>query len=105
MNKFNRVMPRKGSVETIIDRLYEYINPVDPKWIKNIKPASCEDIKKLESICGLKDVGIKVPKSYLEYLKCMGESDGELLSQMVGGNKNIKIILNLYDDIISYDKD
>jgi hypothetical protein len=35
----------------------------------------------------------------------MGESDGELLSQMVGGNKNIKIILNLYDDIISYDKD
>lgn len=101
MNNLKRSIPKEGSAQTIIDRLYEYINPVDPNWIKNIKPASYEDIEKLKKICWIKDVDINIPKIYLEYLKYMGNDDGKLLSRIISGDRSIKRILKNYEYIIS----
>lgn len=48
MHNLKRSIPKEGSAQTIIDRLYEYINPVDSNWIKNITSASYEDIEKVK---------------------------------------------------------
>ena len=94
-----RRLPKEGSAETLYSRLKEYIIPVDPDWEKKLKPAKQEDIERIYSISKMKENGYKLPASYLEYLKYMGENDGGSLSYGMYANTDLTTIFLDYEEI------
>lgn len=105
-----REIPEKSDVITINQRLKKYIEPVDQKWIKAIVPASEESIAILKYTSKMLDANLDFPKSFLEFAKYAGESDGGLLSKLLGGGlsitslieRNEKIYINETDKLHPY---
>ncbi len=87
-------IPQKGNEDTIFRRLREFIEPVDVEWIKKIKPASEELIWKFYDMLGMKDLGLELPKSFIEFAKCAGESDGGLLLNTLRGEFSISKLIS-----------
>ncbi|HMK47659.1 MAG TPA: SMI1/KNR4 family protein [Methanocella sp.] len=75
MNLIER-QPRSGVAATFVDRLTEYISPVDPCWAETISPAREDDIARYLEVSGLARAGLSLPESYLQFLSRMGEDDG-----------------------------
>ena len=87
-----RKMIRKGKEESIIERLEEYIIPVYPEWKERRVPASEEKIAEWNKKCGK-----LLPEAYLQYLKYMGEGDGEFLSRALLAETELSEIMELYE--------
>lgn len=83
----------QGTPDSVIERLCKTISNFDRSWLEKCVPASNEQIQQLENICG--QYGYSVPKVYLDYLRAMGENDGDLLEREWDGNMepNISNIL------------
>lgn len=92
-----RIIPEEGSDDTIYKRLEKYILPVDSEWSKRLKPAKQKNIDKVYSISRMEEVGYYFPKSYLEYLKYMGEDDGQFLSYGIHANTDLATIILDYE--------
>ena len=87
-----RKMIREGKEESIIERLEEYILPVYPEWKERRVPASEEKIAEWNKKCGK-----LLPEAYLQYLKYMGEGDGEFLSRALLAETELSEIMELYE--------
>lgn len=89
----------KGSLETMIDRLYQTMDSMDKQWSKKVEPASENQIHTLERISGLEENGKNIPLAYLLYLRAMGKNDNGLLEQEWDGNAeaNIDNVLKNYN--------
>ena len=87
-------IPHEGNEETIFIRLREFIDPVDLDWSKRIKPASEKSMWELCDILGLKDLGLEFPKSFIEFSKYAGESDGGLLLNTLHGEFSINKLIS-----------
>ena len=85
-------MIREGKEESIIERLEEYILPVYPEWRERRVPASEEKIAEWNEKCGN-----LLPEAYLQYLKYMGEGDGEFLSRALLAETELSEIMELYE--------
>lgn len=96
-NELVRELPNRGTCENMLKRLYNYINPVDSEWVKQIKPAAKEKIDKLIRVSRIREIGLNFPKSYIEFLEVMGENDGLLLSGWLRADTCIDRILEVYD--------
>lgn len=109
MQKTENRMPQKGKSETIIQRLRTYIDPLEPEWFQSLVPASEQQILKLQQILELDKFNLKLPLSYIEFLRYAGEGAGGLflnslradmsLSSLI--NRNIKLVVNENERIIS----
>lgn len=95
MNK--RRLPSEGTIDTIYERLKEYIVPVNPDWEKQIKPSRKMDIKRIYEISRIEETGYTFPDAYLEYLKYMGEDDGGFLSYGIHANTDLTTIFMDYN--------
>ncbi len=82
----------EGKEESIIERLEEYIIPVYPEWREKRIPASEERIAEWNEKCGK-----LLPEAYLQYLKYMGEGDGEFLSRALLAETELSEIMELYE--------
>lgn len=90
----------KGSLETMINRLYKTMDSMEEQWSKKVAPSSEEQIHALEKITGLEKDGKSIPLAYLMYLKAMGNNDNGLLAQEWDGNAgNVEVTL---DSILKY---
>lgn len=85
-------MIKKGKEETIIERLEEYILPVYPDWKKKRKPVCEETMAKWKKCCR------ELPEAYLQYLKYMGEGDGEFLSGRLHADTRLSEIISWYEE-------
>ena len=88
-----RKMIREGKEESIIERLEEYILPVYPEWKERRVPASEEKIAEWNKRCGK-----LLPEAYLQYLKYMGEGDGEFLSRALQAETRLSEMMELYEE-------
>ncbi len=87
-----RKLIREGKEESIIERLEEYIIPVYPEWKEKRIPTSEEKIAEWNEKCGN-----LLPEAYLQYLKYMGEGDGEFLSRALLAETELSEIMELYE--------
>ena len=87
-----RKMIREGKEESIIERLEEYILPVYPEWRERRVPASEEKIAEWKERCGN-----LLPEAYLQYLKYMGEGDGEFLSRALLAKTKLSEMIEWYE--------
>ncbi len=87
-----RKMIREGKEESIIERLEEYIIPIYPKWRERRVPASEEKIEEWNKRCEN-----LLPEAYLQYLKYMGEGDGELLSNSLQAETKLSEMMKWYE--------
>ena len=85
-------MIREGKEESIIERLEEYILPVYPEWRERRVPASEEKIAEWKERCGK-----LLPEAYLQYLKYMGEGDGEFLSNSLQAETKLSEMMEWYE--------
>jgi len=92
----NRLL-RKCNTDTLFNRLEQYISPVNSEWSNKLKPASQEKIEKVLRISRVKEAKYHLPKKYLEYLKYMGEGDGDLLSYALHANTDLDTIYSVYE--------
>ncbi len=88
-----RKLIREGKEESIIERLEEYILPVYPEWRERRVPASEEKIAEWNERCGN-----LLPEAYLQYLKYMGEGDGEFLSGALQAETRLSEMMELYEE-------
>ena len=88
-----RKMIWEGKEESIIKRLEEYILPVYPEWKERRVPASEEKIAEWKERCGN-----LLPEAYLQYLKYMGEGDGEFLSGALQAETRLSEMMELYEE-------
>ena len=86
-------MIREGKEESIIERLEEYILPVYPEWRERRVPASEGKIEEWNKRCGN-----LLPEAYLQYLKYMGEGDGEFLSGALQAETRLSEIMKWYEE-------
>lgn len=86
----------QGTSDSVIERLCKTISNFDRSWLEKCVPASKEQIRQLENICG--QYGYSVPRVYLDYLRAMGENDGGLLEREWDGHMKpgISNILELF---------
>ena len=87
-----RKMIREGKEESIIERLEEYILPVYPEWKERRVPASEEKIAEWNKKCGK-----LLPEAYLQYLKYMGEGDGEFLLNSLQAETKLSEMMKWYE--------
>lgn len=96
MNKKRKIIA-KDKEESIIERLCDYILPVNPEWKNMWKPASEKGIEELRKKSGIDKTGYDLPISYIQYLRYMGEEDGGLLSHgLYGAETKLSAILKYY---------
>lgn len=96
-----RIIPEKGEVSTIFSRLLDYINSVDKEWKEKIKPTTNLKIEKLIKVSQKEETGYPLPEAYIEYLKKMGECDGDLLvSNLHLAKTDINTIYNNYKEML-----
>lgn len=69
----------KGTLDNYIDRLCATMKYVDKEWAGKIRPATTEQIERLCNLAGMKGKPLKLPKTYMAYLKKLGQDDGGLL--------------------------
>ena len=100
----NRI-PDKGSVENMMQRLQSYIEPVDPEWVKNLKPASEESIKKWKKVLALEEKNLDFPSSYLEFLRYAGEGDGGLFEETLNAKMSLESQLSYYRSVDTNEND
>lgn len=100
----NRI-PDKGSVENMMQRLQSYIEPVDPEWVKNLKPASEESIKKWKKVLALEEKNLDFPSSYLEFLRYAGEGDGGLFEETLNAKMSLESQLLYYRSVDTNEND
>lgn len=94
------MLPKTGSIETIFERLQQYITPVDLEWEKKIKPAKKCDIEKVYKLSRMQEIDVSFPAAYVEYLNKMGECDGEiLLSGLYNAKSDLNTILRYYEEL------
>ncbi len=91
-----RKIPTEGTPDTIFERLSAYISHIDKDWINRIKPASKESIEEIRRLSRIQETGYDFPEVYLQYMKYMGEDDGEFLSYGLYADTGIKEIIELY---------
>ena len=91
--KGKRKLIREGKEESIIERLEEYILPVYPEWRERRVPASEERIEEWKERCRN-----LLPEAYLQYLKYMGEGDGEFLSRALLSETRLSQIMKWYEE-------
>lgn len=84
---------------SLIERLNEYIGKVDSKWINSLKGACKEDIELLIKYSGLKDFGLELPDSFMEFIECAGEGDGGLISDVLNGDFSIKELVETNKEV------
>jgi hypothetical protein len=89
----NTKIPQEGNETTIFNRLLRFIEPVDAEWSHRIKPASEELILELYDRLGMKDLGLELPQSFIEFSKYAGESDGGLLLNTLRGEFSISNLI------------
>ena len=87
-----RKMIREGKEESIIERLEEYILPVYPEWRERRVSASEEKIEEWN-----KRYGNLLPEAYLQYLKYMGEGDGEFLLNSLQAETKLSEMMKWYE--------
>ena len=98
-----------GDTESVIERLCATMNSIDRKWGEKIKPATKEQIQRLEDLIGFSENGIQIPKVYLDFLEKMGQDDGGLLENEWDGfsEATIEVIIDYYnfvhDEEFDYD--
>lgn len=87
--------------ENLIEDLIEYISSFDIDWRNRLKACSEKKIKKLIAVSEIEDNGYKLPESYINYLRYMGEDDGGLLGNFYAGYYDIDTLIEDYPDWIS----
>lgn len=99
-----RCFQQRGN-DSLINRLNNYISPVDFDWIKKIKPADDSQIYKLRKVLGMEEIGLNFPESFLEFAKVAGEEDGGLLSKTLRGKFSISDLIEFNEEIYNYEKE
>lgn len=84
--------------ENLIEDLIEYINSFDVDWKDRLRGCSEKKIKKLIDVSSIEYNGYKLPESYINYLRYMGEDDGGLLGNLYAGYYSIDILIEDYPD-------
>lgn len=72
-------------MEDLFKELYDYIEPFNTGWKKQLKPASRQLVNKFIKLSRMKEYADRIPLSYFEFLERMGQDDGGLLSNLYGG--------------------
>ncbi len=90
MQKIMNRIPDKESSKTMIQRLRNYIEPVDENWFQNLKSASDENIEKWKKHLGLEEKKLDFPSTYLEFLRYAGEGDSGLFEKTIGVKMSIE---------------
>ena len=87
-----------GDTDTAIQRLCHSLDSFEPEWKYKVRPASDEDIARLQCICN--QYGYHIPDVYMSYLRTMGADDGGLLEREWDGSMECDIlsILDLFED-------
>lgn len=98
-------IPRKGDESSVIGRLIEYIDYYNDKWKYQIEGASEEQIQQLRDKVNIKQWADDFPKSYLCYLRAMGNNDGGLCNGFLEGKGCISEIIDLYTEYEEYEPD
>ena len=105
MQIINRTIPREGKISTLLERLNDYIEPVDKNWFSKIKPADIDLLYKLKRVLGMEETGVEFPESFVEFVKYAGEDDGGLLSKTLKGNLSISDLVESNEEIYKFEKD
>jgi len=105
MQIINRTIPREGKISTLLERLNDYIEPVDKNWFSKIKPADIDLLYKLKRVLGMEETGVEFPESFVEFVKYAGEDDGGLLSKTLKGNLSISDLVESNEEIYKFEKE
>lgn len=96
---------KSGTSENFIDRLIAYVDEFDSCWKKKIIPASNCQIDEIYNLSCLRDEGLDLPKSYIQYLVNMGEDDGGLLfDNLHCASTSLSMIIKNYQEVIGYEE-
>jgi len=91
--------PRPGVAATFVDRLTEYISPIDPSWTETIRPAREDDIAQYLEKSGLARAKLSLPESYTQFLSRMGEDDGGIFGTALI-DATMSNLLDYYSDAL-----
>ncbi len=69
----------KGSLKTMVDRLYKTMNAIDKGWSQKVEAAAQSQIQTLEDF--LVQHGRSIPLAYRLFLQTMRKNDNGLLEQ------------------------
>ena len=92
----DRDLLRQGTPETIIARLRDYIDPVDPTFFKATSGATTELIEHYCTLAGLRSIDV-LPPSYREFLRVMGTRDAGLFVD-IQLKTSISWLVEIYED-------
>lgn len=84
--------------KNLFQDLIQYMNFIEEGWDEKLKPAGEEKIKKLIEVSEIGHTVYHLPKTYIDYLKIMGDEDGGLLNNMFYGHYDIDYLIHCYDD-------
>lgn len=76
-----------------MERLNDYIKPVDKEWFSRVKLSDMYSINKLRKLIGLERVGLNFPETFIEFAKYAGEGDGGLLTETLLGKFSISTMI------------
>ncbi|WKB53296.1 SMI1/KNR4 family protein [Eleftheria terrae] len=91
-------------METLFERLADYVSRSDPQWRRTIRGASSEDLARLTQMSGLQDLGRQYPPSYLIYAQHLGQDDGGLIAPPLS-HRSIDWLLGLYEEAEQFEYD
>ncbi|MBS6953350.1 MAG: hypothetical protein KH230_08950 [Enterocloster asparagiformis] len=91
----NKIPFQEGTLETLIERLYQTMDSMDKHWSESVVPASQGQIEELAKQSGLDHKGKGIPAAYLLFLRAMGQCDNGLLEQQWDGSAEVGI-----DDVL-----
>ncbi|MCD7908992.1 MAG: hypothetical protein LUH04_15180 [Clostridium sp.] len=69
----NKIPFQEGTLETLIERLYQTMDSMDKHWSESVVPASQGQIEELAKQSGLDHKGKGIPAAYRLFLRAMGE--------------------------------
>lgn len=84
--------------KNLFQDLIQYMNFIEEDWNEKLKPSDEEKIKKLIEVSEIEHTVYHLPKTYIDYLKIMGDDDGGLLNNMFYGHYDIDYLINRYED-------
>jgi hypothetical protein len=76
-----KLFPSTGTPDSVIERLREYADPLDPDLFRRVRGADADMIAAYSKLAGFHESNHSMPASYLAFLETMGLEDGGLLQQ------------------------
>ena len=90
----NKSIPLQGDEKTLIQRLRNYIDPVDKGWFNRLQPANEGQIDELKQQLELNKAGIELPLVYTEFLRHAGEGAGGLFLPTLRAEMSVSSLIS-----------